>query len=86
VNYLLDLLPAVFLAGLLTAAVSLVGMARAVARAAARRAAPAGGGPGGDLLKEYLQACADECRAPRLWYAYLASLWVGLGALVLAFL
>lgn len=81
-----DLLLGLFLVGLLAASGSFLGMARVAARAAAQRPAPAGEGAGEDLLSEYRRACEEDCRAPMLWYAYLASLWIGVGSLLLAFL
>lgn len=80
-----DLLLGLFLAGLLAAFGSFFGMARVAARSAEHRPASASGTPA-DLLDEYRRACEEDCRAPLLWYAYLASLWIGVGALLLAFL
>ena len=78
-----DLLLALFLVGLLAAFGSFLGMARVAARASESRRVAAVGGPGRDLLEEYRRACEETSRAPLLWYAYLASLWTGIAALLL---
>ena len=81
-----DLLLALFLAGLFTAGGSFLGMARTAARGA--HLGPSGDGVqlDGDALEDYRDACALRGRSPLLLYAYLASLSVGLGALLLALL
>ena len=81
-----DLLLALFLIGLLAASGSFLAMARIASRTAHHHPAPALSVPDDDLLEDYRRACAEDSRAPMLWYAYLASLWIGVGALLLAFL
>jgi len=81
-----DLLLALFLVGLLAASGSFLGMARIASRTGSHHPATALGVPDDDLLEDYRRACAEDSRPPLLWYAYLASLWVGVGALLLAFL
>jgi hypothetical protein len=78
-----DLLLGLFLAGLLIASGSFLGMARTAARA---HSALVTARLGGDVLDDYRQACAQHGRSPLLLYAYLASLLVGLGALLVALL
>jgi len=81
-----DPLMALFLVGLLSAAGAFAGMAKVASKFVSQRAATAGATTDHDLLDDYRQACAEGCRAPLLLYAYRAFLWIGLGALLLAFL
>ncbi len=81
-----DLLLTLFLAGLLLASASFLGIARATSTSGAPDLATAAGACSDDLLDEYRQACAHGGRRPLLYYAYLVSLSVGLGALLLALL
>ena len=81
-----DPLMALFLAGVLAASGAFAGMAREAHQSASRRTATAGAAAGHGLLDDYRQACAEGSRAPLLLYAYRAFLWIGLGALLLAFL
>ncbi len=81
-----DLLLALFLAGLFTAGGSFLGMARTAARGAHPGPSCDGVRPDGDTLEDYRDACVLRGRSPLLLYAYLASLFVGVGALLVALL
>ena len=81
-----DLLLALFLAGLFTAVGAFLGMARTTAQGTHPGPSSDGVRLDGDALEEYRSACALRGRSPLLLYAYLASLFVGLGALLVAFL
>jgi hypothetical protein len=78
-----DPLMGLFLAGLLGALAAWLAMARVVCRAG--RLQSVGQPPAGDLLRDYLADCGARDRRPLLWYAYCASLGLGLAALILAF-
>jgi hypothetical protein len=79
-----DPLVGLFLAGLLGALAAWLAMARAACRPG--RLQSAGSPPAGDLVRDYRAECGARDRPPLLWYAYCASLGLGLGALLLAFL
>ena len=81
-----DLLLALFLAGLFTAGGSFLGMARTAARRAPPGPSCGGVRPDGDALEDYRDACVLRGRSPLLLYTYLASLFVGVGALLVALL
>ncbi len=81
-----DLLLALFLAGLFTAGGSFLGMARTAAQRAHADPSCDGVRPDGDTLEDYRDACVLRGRSPLLLYAYLASLFIGVGALLVALL